>query len=146
MRPGPPYLELHLNAHRKSPTLARDRSCATAAQRAVERGLTRPFFPHGVGHLLGIQTTTSAGIRRSPAAAPPRRPRAHPFLRTTRTIEPGQVFTIEPGVYFIDMLLRAAPRRARRGRFDWELIDRLTPLGGIRIEDNVVVTAPAPAT
>jgi Xaa-Pro dipeptidase len=64
-------------------------------------------------------------------------PRAdNPFLRNTTDVAPQQVFTIEPGLYFIDALL--APLR-KSPDIDWKLVDALAPLGGIRIEDDVVV-------
>jgi Xaa-Pro dipeptidase len=50
------------------------------------------------------------------------------------------VFTIEPGLYFIEMLLREFRQGEVSSRFNWKLIDELSPFGGIRIEDNVVVT------
>jgi Xaa-Pro dipeptidase len=51
------------------------------------------------------------------------------------------VFTIEPGLYFIPMLLEEHRTGAHRADFDWGLVDRLTPCGGIRVEDDVVVEA-----
>jgi Xaa-Pro dipeptidase len=57
-------------------------------------------------------------------------------LRNTTGISSGQVFTIEPGVYFIDALL--APLR-NRSDIDWKLVDALSPFGGIRIEDDIHV-------
>ena len=70
--------------------------------------------------------------------APP--PPEHPYLRTTRTLAPGMVITIEPGCYFIPMLLRPFREGEHKGRFNWKLIDALAPNGGIRIEDDVLVT------
>jgi len=107
----------------------------------VALGLTRPFYPHGLGHHLGIQVHDVAGKLAGPdgSIAPP--PAAHPTLRTTRTIETGHVITIEPGLYFIPMLLRPFRENEHKARFDWKLIDELAPNGGIRIEDDMLVTA-----
>ena len=67
-------------------------------------------------------------------------PEDYPSLRTTRRTEVGQVFTIEPGLYFIPLLLDKE-RDSKRGRLiNWDIVDTLLPLGGIRIEDNILVT------
>ena len=72
----------------------------------------------------------------------PRPPRAeNKYLRNTSTIEVGQVFTIEPGLYVIDALLAPLQADDRARLVEWKLIDELRPFGGIRIEDNVLVTA-----
>jgi Xaa-Pro dipeptidase len=57
-------------------------------------------------------------------------------LRNTSEIAPRQVFTVEPGIYFIEALL--APLRGSAD-VDWKLVDALKPFGGVRIEDDVVV-------
>jgi Xaa-Pro dipeptidase len=59
-------------------------------------------------------------------------------------LEPGVVVTVEPGIYFIDSLLQAARGDARGRHIDWEMVERLRPYGGIRIEDNVVTTDNVP--
>ena len=142
VRPGAPFGDLHLEAHAKIAALLVENGIvkATAAE-AMEEGWTRPFFPHGLGHHLGLQVHDVGGhLRdRDGAKAPP--PREHPYLRNTRAIEPGHFFTIEPGIYFIEMLLRELRSGEASSRFDWTLIDELAPLGGIRIEDDVLVTA-----
>jgi Xaa-Pro dipeptidase len=51
------------------------------------------------------------------------------------------VVTIEPGCYFIPMLLRPFREGPHAARFNWKLIDALSPMGGIRVEDDVLVTA-----
>jgi Xaa-Pro dipeptidase len=61
-------------------------------------------------------------------------------LRLTRTLQPGTVCTIEPGLYFIPALLRALLTQ-HESRVNRSMIERLVPFGGIRIEDNVEVTA-----
>jgi Xaa-Pro dipeptidase len=67
-------------------------------------------------------------------------PEEHPFLRLTRTLEPGFVVTIEPGLYFIPSLLEPLRNGPPAKLVDWDNVDSLTPYGGIRIEDNVLVT------
>jgi Xaa-Pro dipeptidase len=94
-----------------------------------------------LGHFLGIQVHDVGGHQKEPAGGTNPPPEQYPLLRTTRTLEENQVFTVEPGLYFIEMLLRDFREGDDKDAFDWSLIDRLAPCGGIRIEDNVVVTA-----
>ena len=141
VKPGLPYGELHHEAHLKIAALLQKSDIVRAdPEESVSLGLSRPFFPHGLGHHLGLQVHDVGGhlANASGAKAPP--PEQHPHLRNTRTIEPGHVFTVEPGLYFIEMLLREFRDGEHAERFNWSLIDELAPLGGIRIEDNVVVT------
>jgi Xaa-Pro dipeptidase len=65
--------------------------------------------------------------------APP--PEPYASLRLTRPLAEDMVITVEPGLYFIPMLLAA--KRAENAPINWLAIDSLTPFGGIRIEDNV---------
>jgi Xaa-Pro dipeptidase len=142
---GRPYLDVHLDAHRGVARILSELGILrVGADEAWERGLTHPFLPHGVGHHLGIQVHDVAGHQgdRSGTPAPP--PPEHPYLRNTRTIEPGHVFTIEPGIYFIPMLLRPFREGKDAAAFDWGLVDALLPLGGVRVEDNVLVTPSGP--
>ena len=66
------------------------------------------------------------------------------MLRSTRTLEPGHVLTVEPGVYFIEMLLDRWRNGKNRSAINWDAVDALTPYGGVRIEDNVLVTDTGP--
>jgi Xaa-Pro dipeptidase len=93
-----------------------------------------------LGHFLGVQVHDVGGRQKSPEGGTVPPPREFPYLRTTRKVEAGQVFTIEPGLYFIEMLLRPHRTGATHDLFDWKLVDQLAPHGGIRIEDNVLVT------
>ncbi|WP_291271689.1 Xaa-Pro dipeptidase [Geothrix sp.] len=141
VKPGLPYGDLHHQGHLAIAGLLKDHGLLNASpEEAVEKGYSRPFFPHGLGHHLGIQVHDVAGRQGGPdgTLAPP--PAQHPTLRTTRTIDEGQVFTVEPGLYFIPMLLRPFRAGEDRAKFNWTLIDELTPCGGIRIEDNLLVT------
>ncbi|HCL71415.1 MAG TPA: hypothetical protein DIC58_01130 [Gammaproteobacteria bacterium] len=114
--------------------------CHGEAPDLLEREITQLFMPHGVGHLLGIQVHDVGGHQLNhdgETLAPP----AHsPMLRNTRDLAADMVFTIEPGCYFIPLLLEPQRSGENHHRFNWDLIDQLYPLGGIRVEDNVRVT------
>ena len=141
VKPGLAYGELHHEAHLKIAGLLQRADLVRAEpEEALSLGLSRPFFPHGLGHHLGLQVHDVGGhlADADGTLAPP--PEQHPYLRNTRTIESGHVFTIEPGLYFIEMLLREFRSGEHSERFNWSLIDELAPLGGIRVEDNVVAT------
>jgi Xaa-Pro dipeptidase len=141
IKPGLPYGDLHHQGHLLIAGLLKEAGILNPSpEEAIEKGLTRPFFPHGLGHHLGLQVHDVAGKQGAPdgTLAPP--PPQYPSLRTTRTIDVDQVFTVEPGLYFIPMLLRPFRDNEHRARFDWKLIEELTPCGGIRIEDNLLVT------
>lgn len=141
VKPGMAYLELHHAAHVKIADLLHGAGLIKkGGAEAVELGLTHPFFPHGLGHFLGIQVHDIGGRQKSPDGGTVMPPAQYPFLRTTRAIEVDQVFTIEPGVYFIEMLLRPLRTGKTKELFDWGRIERLMPCGGIRVEDNVLVT------
>jgi Xaa-Pro dipeptidase len=132
VRTGLPYEELHGRSHREMAQVLRDAGISRlSTDELVARGVTRAFYPHGLGHSLGLQCHDVGCALRPPRAD-------NPYLRNTTEIAEGQVFTIEPGLYFIDALL--APLRSSPD-IDWKLVDALARLGGIRIEDDVVVQA-----
>lgn len=108
----------------------------------VEREAHALFFPHGLGHMVGL------GVRDASGILPGRKRDPRPSLRSLRMdlpLAPGYVVTVEPGIYFIPELLNV---RSRRERFadcvDWTRVDGLLGLGGVRIEDDVLVTSGAP--
>ncbi len=133
IKPGMPYEDLHDDSHRLLGEVLHESGIGKgSAADLVEKGITRVFFPHGLGHSLGV-VTHDVGMK----LRPPRD--NNKFLRNTSVIEPGQVFTIEPGFYIIDALLAPLKDDERARMIDWKLVDELRPFGGIRIEDNVVV-------
>lgn len=140
--PGVDWRELHLLAHRLVAQLLREHGVVTMdAEAAVATGVSATFLPHGLGHLLGLQVHDVGGFRPTADAEPIPRPPGHPALRLTRALEPGMVVTVEPGLYFIDSLLAALRASPHAASVNWDLVERLRPYGGIRIEDNVIVTA-----
>ena len=144
LRPGMPFVELHEGSCRGVAQVLCDAGVLTVGvDEAMERKLVYPFYPHGVGHHLGLQVHDVGGKQAGPAGGTTKPPEAFPNLRTTRPIDAGHVVTVEPGLYFIPMLL-AEFRDQADPAFDWDLIDALTPCGGIRIEDDVAVTPEGP--
>lgn len=130
---GLPYPMLHERAHQAvAEILSEMRIVRLGADQIVEQGITRAFFPHGLGHSLGLQCH-DVGCAETPPTE------ATDWLRNTRPIEQGQVFTIEPGVYFIPGRLEPLAQGPHAGSVDWPLVRRLGDLGGVRIEDDVHV-------
>lgn len=130
---GKPYETLHEEAHREVAEILVGVGIAkVGAEEVVAGGISRALFPHGLGHSLGLtcHDVGCAEVKPKPN---------NPFLRNTSTISVDQVFTIEPGIYFIDMLLGPLRHGAHAARIDWTVVDALAPLGGIRIEDDVQV-------
>ncbi|WP_444945572.1 Xaa-Pro dipeptidase [Microbulbifer sp. VTAC004] len=142
LKPGLPYPELHRQCHLNvGELLAQFGIIKTSAESAVESGLTRPFLPHGLGHFLGLQVHDVGGHQTGPDGGTTPPPAEYPFLRTSRTIEENQVFTIEPGLYFIDSLLGELKDSDLAAEVNWDKVDSFRPYGGVRIEDNIVVHA-----
>jgi Xaa-Pro dipeptidase len=142
VRAGVDWADVHLRAHELTGEVLREADLIRcSAAEAVQRGLTRVFFPHGIGHLLGLEVHDVGGFMRGPDEGDIPRPEGHPFLRLTRVLQPGFVVTMEPGIYFIESLLREARADERGGLIQWPRVDDLRPFGGIRIEDDLVVTA-----
>ncbi len=142
---GQDFRDVHLSAHRAlGDVLHAAGVIELGGQEALESGLTSVFFPHGIGHLIGLQVHDVGGVMNDARGAERERPAGHPYLRLTRILEPGVVVTIEPGIYWIDSLLRQAHADERRRLIDWDIVDALRPFGGIRIEDNVAASNEGP--
>ena len=136
---GMDYVDLHLLAHDKvAQLLVQLNIIKVSAEEAVSSGLTAVFFPHGIGHFIGCQVHDKGGFLRSSLGDTRPAPESHPFLRCTRTLEARMSITIEPGIYFIAMLLDAWPGKAM---INWDIVKRLAPYGGVRIEDDIAVHA-----
>ena len=108
----------------------------------IEQEAHTLFFPHGIGHMVGL------GVRDGSGLAPGRTRDPRPSLRTLRMDLPlaaGYVVTVEPGLYFIPPLLTDPARRTRFAAcVDWTRVDQYLNLGGVRLEDNVLVTEDGP--
>ncbi|HVH45397.1 MAG TPA: Xaa-Pro dipeptidase [Labilithrix sp.] len=132
---GMPYEELHDESHRQVSAILKEAGVVKASVEEIDaKGISRVFYPHGLGHSLGLQTHDVGCAVVAPKTE-------NPFLRNTSAIAEGQVFTIEPGLYFVDSLLGPLREKPEGKLVDWNLVEALSPLGGIRIEDDVLVTS-----
>jgi Xaa-Pro aminopeptidase len=106
-------------------------------ERLVESRAVHLFFPHGIGHMVGL------GVRDAGETLPDRVPQSNGFprLRVDLPLLPGYVMTIEPGFYVVPALLADRELRERhRDTVDWSRAEQMLTFGGIRIEDNVLIT------
>lgn len=141
VRPGQNYPALHIEAHQRLAQLLESLGLVRmSAESQVETGVSSAFFPHGLGHYLGLQVHDVGGFQQDESGGTIAKPPGHPYLRLTRTLEAEQVLTIEPGIYFIDLLLAELKRGPHAAAVDWPRVDHLRRFGGVRIEDDVRVT------
>jgi Xaa-Pro aminopeptidase len=149
VRPGVRYREVH---HRASIVLAQflvdEGLVRGSAEAAVETGVHALFFPHGVGHLIGLDVhdLENFGDR---AAYPSDRTRSKQFgtcyLRLDLDLEPGMAVTIEPGFYVVPNILQDRELVGRFGdQLDLERARSWEGFGGIRIEDDIAVSDAGP--
>ena len=141
VRAGTDYKQLHIDAHLTLMGILKDFGVITVSpEAALATGVSAAFFPHGLGHPIGLQVHDVAGFAETDRGGKIPRPPGHPYLRMTRVLEPGMVVTIEPGIYFIEMLLQEVRQNGHAASVDWSRVDAFRPYGGIRIEDEVLCT------
>ena len=137
---GVDYRELHLTNHRLLAEVLVETGLANGdPETLLSAGVTAAFFPHGLGHLIGVQVHDVGGFMESESGGTIDPPSGHPFLRLTRVLKENMVVTIEPGLYVIDMLLENLRGTPAENLVDWKTVNWLRPFGGIRIEDEVRV-------
>jgi Xaa-Pro dipeptidase len=142
IRAGVSYSDLHVETHRILSGVLADAGIVDGdPDTLLATGVSSAFFPHGLGHLLGIQVHDVGGFMENESGTTIDPPSGHPFLRLTRELEENMVLTVEPGIYAIDMLLENLRGTPAENHVNWEGVDWLRPFGGVRIEDNVRVTA-----
>jgi len=142
-RPGAEWKDIHLAAALQMTAGLVDLGILRGEPESlVEQDAHTLFFPHGLGHMVGL------GVRDASGVQPGRTKDPRPSLRTLRMDLPlaaGYVVTVEPGLYFIPLLLNEPSRRERyRQAVNWALVEQYLHLGGVRIEDNVHVTEGEP--
>lgn len=136
---GMNYGTLHDQMHQRVAIILSELDIVnTTADSCYELQLTSVFFPHGLGHLIGLQTHDVGGWQKNEQGAQLKSHPDYPFLRLQRPIAENMAFTIEPGIYFIDLLLGQLST-AQQKMINWSVVNELKPYGGVRIEDTVIV-------
>lgn len=138
MKPGVEWTDMHLLAEKVIIEGLIDLQVLQGNSEEIQnKRIGAVFFPHGLGHLLGHDThdvggyicghqrSTEPGIR---------------CLRTRRTLEAGMIITVEPGIYFIDVAIEQALCNEDFRRFFGPRLEEFRGFGGVRIEDDVLVT------
>jgi Xaa-Pro aminopeptidase len=142
---GAEWVDIHLIAAREmAEGLVGMGVLRCSAEDAVERGTMGLFFPHGIGHMIGLGVRDATG--RLPGRGPTRRA-GIVTIRCDFPLQVGYTMTVEPGCYFIPPLLNEGEAREQhRDAVNWPLVDSLiaSGIGGVRMEDNIVVTDGAP--
>ncbi len=112
---------------------------------AVAKGAHALFFPHGLGHMMGLDVHDMEGLGEDNVGYDEHIKRSDQFglgnLRLGKELKPGFVFTIEPGIYFIPALIDLWKNEKKHMEFiDFDKLNSYRDFGGIRIEDDILVT------
>ena len=147
IKPGKTYNEIHMAAAKIIATGLKEMDLMNGdIDEAIAQGAHALFFPHGLGHMLGLDvhdmedlgedfvgysntTTRSAQFGKT-------------FLRLGKKLEEGFVITVEPGIYFIPALINKWKAEKKFTEFiNYSEVEKYFNFGGIRIEDNILVTS-----
>ena len=140
-KPDVKFSDLHYHMHHLVLDLLEEFNLVEGSRDELEASrISSAFYPHGLGHLLGLQVHDIGGWQQDKLGTMLQPPAHHPFLRCTRILEKNMVVTIEPGLYVIDSLLQKWRDNGFGHLLNNTAIDQLRPLGGVRIEDNIVVS------
>ena len=145
LKAGVAYLDFNVQALTAVGTILSDVGILTVPpEDAVASGVASAFMPHGIGHFLGAQVHDVASRQTAPDGQLVDPDPRFPFMRLLRDADAGHVVTVEPGIYFIDLLLEKLRSGPSKDAVDWRIVEQLRPFGGIRIEDDVAITAQGP--
>ena len=144
--PGVPFRDLHLGAARRLATgLVELGLMKGDPDEAVAAGAHALFFPHGLGHMMGLDVHDMENLGEVYVGYEGK-PKSTQFglksLRLARKLEPGFVVTIEPGIYFIPQLMDLWRSENHCSEFlDFDALDQWRDFGGIRNEEDYLITA-----
>lgn len=144
--PGIPYRDVHLHAAKIIASGLKDLGLMKGdVDEAVAAGAHALFFPHGLGHMIGLDVHDMEDLGENYVGYAGEVTRSDQFglayLRLARTLQPGFVLTVEPGIYFIPELIDLWKSQGKlRDFINYAALDAYRDFGGIRIEDNILIT------
>ncbi len=146
IKPGKPYIETHYLAAKIIAQGLKDLGLMRAnVDEAVQAGAHALFFPHGLGHMLGLDVHDMEGLGEDYVGYDDKYKRIQKFgigfLRLAKPLQPGYVLTVEPGIYFIPELINQWQAAGKFKDFiNYDKVEKFKDFGGIRIEDDVLIT------
>ncbi|UCG27618.1 MAG: aminopeptidase P family protein, partial [Bacteroidales bacterium] len=146
IRPGIPYMKVHLMAAEIIAQGLKDLGLMKGdIKEAVEQGAHALFFPHGLGHMMGLDVHDMEGLGEDNVGYDDEVKRSDQFglafLRLGRKLQEGFVLTVEPGIYFIPELIDLWRKEKKFPDYiNYDKVENYKDFGGIRIEDDVLVT------
>ena len=146
LAPGKPYEDIHLLAARHLAGGLKDLGILKGdMDAAVEQGAHALFFPHGLGHMMGLDVHDMESLGEDHVGYDDTVSRSTQFgrsyLRLAKRLQPGHVITVEPGLYFIPQLIDNWRQENRLEEFiDYDKLEEWKDFGGVRIEDDLLVT------
>ncbi len=146
IKPGVKFKDIHLHAAKViAEGLIEQGFMKGDAEAAVKAGAHALFFPHGLGHMMGLDVHDLEGLGENYVGYDDKTNRSDQFglayLRLGKELETGHVVTVEPGMYFIPQLIDNWKSENKHTEFiNYDRLEEMKDFGGIRIEDDVLVT------
>lgn len=147
LKPGEKFLDLHLLAARKiTDGLQAIGLMQGDPEEAVQEGAHALFFPHGLGHMIGLDVHDMEGLGENLVGYGDELERSSQFglkaLRLGRSLQTGFVLTVEPGLYFIPELIALWKKQGKHKNFiSYDKLEPYLDFSGVRIEDNYLITS-----
>jgi len=146
IKPGVKYKDIHFIAARITASGLKELGLMKGdVDEAVKAGAHAVFFPHGLGHQIGLDVHDMEGLGENFVGYDKSIKRSDQFglayLRLAKELQKGFVLTVEPGIYFIPALIDKWLEEKKFFEFiNYEKVNEYRDFGGIRIEDDVLVT------
>ncbi len=146
IKPGITFREIHLKTARTMASRLKEIGLMKGdSEEAVDKGAHALFFPHGLGHHMGLDVHDMEDLGENHVGYDESVKRSDQFglayLRMAKKLEPGYVLTVEPGIYFIPALIEKWKKEKKHLEFiNYDKVEKYLDFGGVRIEDDVLVT------